>query len=120
MKKIIALLAIFVSILVFGCEKEITFNPDYLFNDVSIVVRLNDTLDCDVAIKVIEDSDGHYLYITNDTIIWKERISGSGFSSGSIRSIDIGNQIKYYYDMNDTDFQSNPVIIYVIELYVYL
>lgn len=121
MKKIIGLLAILTSIFVGACEEEDSSSSnDYLFNDTSTVVRLNDTSSGHAAIKIVEDADGNHLYITSDTIIWKERDSGSGFSSGSVSSIGIGKKIKYYYNMDDVDFRSNPTIFYVIELYVYL
>lgn len=101
-----------------SCEEDLSGdNSNYLFNDIGIVRFINDSMD-DSIVKVIRLQSGDELHTKSDTIVYVLRKSGSGYSVSGIGEIDVGDIIKYFYYMEDRDFQSDPNIIYPTKIYI--
>ena len=62
--------------------------------------------------------DGHNLYTANSAII-VQRPSCSGFSAGSFGDAQLGWNLRFYYNMDETDLSQSPTRYYPTEIYLW-
>jgi hypothetical protein len=93
--------------------------PDFAFYDDSIVRSVNQGESAGTTIPHVITADGQTLYFTSSTTLSVMRPSCSGFAGGGLSGSLVGQNIRFYYDMEAVDFTTVPPRFYPTEVYIW-
>lgn len=130
MKKSIKLLSIaLLSVFLFGCENNNDSNESGWFLATDTIVRVDEprpnedpagASDRDKATYMVVTVRANVaLYVTDRTVVYFERPSGSGRELTTANNLRAGMTIDYRYDMSTSDYSVSPAKIYPTDIVYY-